>query len=186
MFQSLCQTILFKWMGWKMNVTVPVRDKCILCVAPHTSNWDFIIGELFCTSQGRTAGFLMKKEWFFWPLGRIFKKMGGIPVKRQKNCSLTDILAEEAKQADYFNLAVTPEGTRQKTTTWKRGFYYIALKANLPIQLYGIDAQSKTIVCTKEIIPSGDVEKDLREIMEYYRPFKGRGIKPQLFEVEEI
>ena len=110
-------------MGWTEHVTVPRHEKCIICVAPHTSNWDFIFAELYYHAIGRTAGFLMKEEWFFWPLGYFFKKMGGVPVKRSRKTSLTDQLAERAKNVARMELAVTPEGTRSLTKEWKRGFY---------------------------------------------------------------
>ena len=183
MFKSLCR-LIFRKMGWQVEMTVPYRDKCIICVAPHTSNWDFIIAELYYRSIGRTAGFLMKKEWFFWPMGVLFRSMGGIPVERSRHVSLTDRVAEAAIKAERFELAVTPEGTRSLATKWKRGFYFIALKAGLPIQLYAIDYKRKRIVCTKELVPSGDVEADMRLIMDYYRPYEGK--YPGKFAVEDI
>ena len=183
MFKSLCR-LIFRKMGWQVEMTVPYRDKCIICVAPHTSNWDFIIAELYYHSIGRTAGFLMKKEWFFWPMGVLFRSMGGIPVERSRHVSLTDRVAEAAIKAERFELAVTPEGTRSLATKWKRGFYFIALKAGLPIQLYAIDYKNKRLVCTKELVPSGDVEADMRLIMDYYRPYEGR--YPGKFAVEDI
>ena len=183
MFKSLCR-LIFRKMGWQVEMTVPYRDKCIICVAPHTSNWDFIIAELYYHSIGRTAGFLMKKEWFFWPMGVLFRSMGGIPVERSRHVSLTDRVAEVAIKAERFELAVTPEGTRSLATKWKRGFYFIALKAGLPIQLYAIDYKNKRIVCTKELVPSGDVEADMRLIMDYYRPYEGK--YPGKFAVEDI
>ena len=183
MFKGLCR-LIFRKMGWQVEMTVPYRDKCIICVAPHTSNWDFIIAELYYHSIGRTAGFLMKKEWFFWPMGVLFRSMGGIPVERSRHVSLTDRVAEAAIKAERFELAVTPEGTRSLATKWKRGFYFIALKAGLPIQLYAIDYMNKRIVCTKELVPSGDVEADMRLIMDYYRPYEGK--YPGKFAVEDI
>ena len=183
MFKSLCR-LIFRKMGWQVEMTVPYRDKCIICVAPHTSNWDFIIAELYYHSIGRTAGFLMKKEWFFWPMGVLFRRMGGIPVERSRHVSLTDRVAEAAIKAERFELAVTPEGTRSLATKWKRGFYFIALKAGLPIQLYAIDYKNKRIVCTKELVPSGNVEADMRLIMDYYRPYEGK--YPGKFAVEDI
>lgn len=183
MFKSLCR-LIFRKMGWQVEMTVPYRDKCIICVAPHTSNWDFIIAELYYHSIGRTAGFLMKKEWFFWPMGVLFRSMGGIPVERSRHVSLTDHVAEAAIKAERFELAVTPEGTRSLATKWKRGFYFIALKAGLPIQLYAIDYKNKRIVCTQELVPSGDVEADMRLIMDYYRPYEGK--YPGKFAVEDI
>ena len=183
MFKSLCR-LIFRKMGWQVEMTVPYRDKCIICVAPHTSNWDFIIAELYYHSIGRTAGFLMKKEWFFWPMGVLFRSMGGIPVERSRHVSLTDRVAEAAIKAERFELAVTPEGTRSLATKWKRGFYFIALKAGLPIQLYAIDYKRKRIVCTQELVPTGDVEADMRLIMDYYRPYEGK--YPGKFAVEDI
>ena len=183
MFKSLCR-LIFRKMGWQVEMTVPYRDKCIICVAPHTSNWDFIIAELYYHSIGRTAGFLMKKEWFFWPMGVLFRSIGGIPVERSRHVSLTDRVAEAAIKAERFELAVTPEGTRSLVTKWKRGFYFIALKAGLPIQLYAIDYKNKRIVCTQELVPSGDVEADMRLIMDYYRPYEGK--YPGKFAVEDI
>ena len=181
---AIARKLLFGLMGWKEHVTVPRHDKCVICVAPHTSNWDFIIAELYYHSIGRTAGFLMKKEWFFWPMGVLFRSMGGIPVERSRHVSLTDRVAEAAIKAERFELAVTPEGTRSLATKWKRGFYFIALKAGLPIQLYAIDYKNKRIVCTKELVPSGDVEADMRLIMDYYRPYEGK--YPGKFAVEDI
>ena len=137
--------LLFKHLGWQENVTVPHRDKCILCVAPHTSNWDFIYGQLYYRAKGRTANFLMKKEWFFWPLGMLFRKLGGIPVYRSKKNSLTDLLAERIKGMTHFELAITPEGTRSRVDKWKRGFYFIAQKAGIPIQLFDLDYKNKIL-----------------------------------------
>lgn len=184
MFQKLCHTILFSWMGWKAEVNQPTPKKCIICVAPHTSNWDFFIGKIYYNAIGMQSNFLMKKEWFFGPLGTLFRKMGGIAVERKRHTSMTDQLAEKAREATHFSLAITPEGTRSKVTQWKRGFYFIALKAQLPILLYAIDYSQKKIVCTKTLIPSGDIEKDMRVIMDYYKEFKGK--HPEKFAIEKI
>lgn len=184
MLQSLCHKIFFNLLGWKENVTEPDYDKCIICVAPHTSNWDFILAQLYYHSLGRTAGFLMKREWFFWPLGALFRRMGGMPVERSRHTSLTDRLAERARNAERFELAVTPEGTRSRVTTWKRGFYFIALKAQIPIKLYAIDYENRTVHCTLTIHPTGDVEADMKRIMAYYKDFKG--VHPEKFAVEEF
>lgn len=161
-------------MGWKAEVDQPIPDKCILCVAPHTSNWDFFIGKTYYTALGRTSNFLMKKEWFFWPLGPLFRRMGGIPVERSRHTSMTDQLAQRAMESARFSLAVTPEGTRSRNAEWKRGFYYIALKAQLPILLYGLDFGTKTIVCKRTLVPSGNVDADMRVIADYFSHFKGK------------
>jgi 1-acyl-sn-glycerol-3-phosphate acyltransferase len=126
----------------------------------------------------------MKKEWFFWPMGILMRKLGGIPVYRSKQMHSTDLIAERAKEAKTFRLCITPEGTRKAQPDWKKGFYYIALKAGLPILLYGVDYEKKLIRCTKTIIPSGDLEKDMREIKLYFKDFKGK--KPENFTIGEI
>lgn len=172
-------------MGWREDVTVPHREKCVICVAPHTSNWDFVIGKLYYYAKGLHAGFLMKKEWFVGPFGWLFRRMGGIPVERSRHSSLTDQLAQIAGSSKRFTLAVTPEGTRSLVEQWKRGFYFIALKAGIPIQLFAIDYKRKMITCTKEILPNGNVEEQMTEIMRYYAQFASGARHPEKFMVEK-
>ena len=184
MWKSFCRWLLYNPMGWTAEVTEAHPDKYIICLAPHTSNWDFIIGQLYSKSAGMKSNFLMKKEWFFWPLGPIFRRMGGIPVWRSKKTSMTDNLAETAKKLQVFQLCITPEGTRKLNPEWKRGFYYIAQKAGIPILLYGVDYEKKLIRCTKTIVPNGDIESQMREIKEYFKEFKGR--YPENFTIGEV
>ena len=181
--KKFCSWLLYQQMGWALDVTEAHPDKCIICLAPHTSNWDFIIGQLYARAEGMKTNFLMKKEWFFWPLGPIFRKLGGIPVWRSKHNSMTDNLAQTALQRQTFQLCITPEGTRARTSEWKKGFYYIAMKAGIPILLYGIDYRDKLISCTKTIVPDGNIEAQMREIKEYYKDFIGK--KPQNFTTGE-
>lgn len=184
MWKSICNWLLYNRMGWTTEVTEEHPEKYIICLAPHTSNWDFILGLLYSRARGMQCNFMMKKEWFFWPLGPIFRRLGGIPVYRQKKTSMTDAMAEAAKSAPTFHLCITPEGTRSKTAEWKKGFYFIALKAGLPILLYGIDYEKRLIQCTKTIIPSGDLDRDMRDIKLYYQHFKGK--KPENFTIGEL
>ena len=184
MWQSFCKWLLYKRMGWTVNNTQEHPDKYIICLAPHTTNWDFILGQLYSGAEGFKSNFLMKKEWFFWPLGPIFKRLGGIPVYRQKKSSMTDAMAATAKAANIFHLCITPEGTRSKNPDWKKGFYYIALKANLPILLYGVDYEKRLIQCTKTIIATGNLEDDMREIKQYFKDFKGK--YPENFTIGSI
>ncbi|HJC94276.1 MAG TPA: 1-acyl-sn-glycerol-3-phosphate acyltransferase [Candidatus Phocaeicola excrementigallinarum] len=184
MKQSICRLIYFKLLGWKAKVSVPDFKKCIICAAPHTTNWDLIIGKLFIAAVGRSSGFLMKKEWFFFPLGALFRRMGGIPVHRDKHTSMVDQLIEQVRQSDTFHLAITPEGTRSANPEWKKGFYYIALGARIPIVLIGIDYEKKCIVAEKYLIPDGDIEKDMKEIKLYFKDFKGK--YPEKFDIGEV
>ena len=182
--QKFFRWLLYQQLGWKTEVTEPHPDKYIICLAPHTSNWDFMLGQLYARAEGMKINFLMKKEWFFWPLGPIFRNIGGIPVWRSKHTSMTDNLAQTAKDSSVFHLCITPEGTRSRTTDWKKGFYYIAQKAEIPILLYGIDYQKRLIQCTRTIIPNGDIDTQMREIKLYFKDFKGK--KPQNFTTGEL
>ncbi len=184
MWQKFCSWLLFKKLGWSEVVTQEHPDKYIICLAPHTSNWDLLLGQLYIHAKGMKSNFLMKKEWFFWPLGPIFRKMGGIPVYRQKKTSMTDSMAETARQAEQFHLCITPEGTRSRTEEWKKGFYFIALKANMPILLYGADYERRLIQCTKTIVPNGDLESQMKEIKLYFKDFKGK--KPENFTIGNV
>ena len=166
--------IYTKLLGWKIENLQPEVPKCIIAVAPHTSNFDFIIGKLAYASLGRKTQFLMKKEWFFFPVGLIFRAMGGIPVTRSKNTSMTDTLAAEFAKHDKLQIALTPEGTRKRVTEWKRGFYYIALKANVPIVLIGLDYKRKAAIFLDTFYPTGDVEADMVKIKSYYVGITGK------------
>ena len=167
---------ILRLFGWSVSVTVPDYPKCIICVAPHTSNWDFILGELAYASVGRKAGFLMKQSWFFWPLGCFFRAIGGIAVPKRKpgSASLTEFIVERFRQAGRMSLAITPEGTRSRTTEWHTGFLHIAMEADVPIVLGAFDFPTKRIMIEDTFIPTGNIEADMRTIKDYYSPFTGK------------
>ena len=174
MKKAFCSFIYFRILRWKAHITVPNYDKCVICAAPHTTNLDLFLGKLFYAAVGRETYFMMKKEWFFFPLGILFKAMGGIPVNRKKKSSLVEQMAERFAKSDKFNLAITPEGTRKPNPEWKKGFYYIALKAHVPIVLIGIDYPTKTISATKVIFPTGNLNKEMKEIKAYFKDCRGK------------
>ena len=120
MKKAIYSFIYFRLLGWKMNVTVPNYDKCVVCAAPHTTNLDLFIGKLFYGAWGRKTSFMMKKDWFFFPLGLIFKAVGGIPVDRSRKTSLVDQMAHKFAESKKFHLAITPEGTRKRNPNWKK------------------------------------------------------------------
>lgn len=160
---------LLRAAGWKLGPVGEDVPKCVVCVAPHTSNWDFILGKLFYTSLGRNASFLIKKEWFFFPFNLLFSWMGGVPVDRHKRTSVTDQMVEEFARRDKFQLAVTPEGTRKRAKEWKKGFYCIAEKAHVPIMIAYFDYEKKEVGVKGVFYPTGNTEADIRTIREYYR-----------------
>ena len=182
MKKAIYSFIYYRLLGWKTNVTVPNYDKCVICAAPHTTNLDLFIGKLFNGAIGRKTSFMMKKEWFFFPLGVFFKAVGGIPVDRSRKTSLVDQIVHNFAKYKKFNLAITPEGTRKANPNWKKGFYFIALKANVPIVLAYIDYKEKSIGLKKTFIPTGDFEKDMIKIKQFYKNYHAK--YPDLFAIE--
>lgn len=175
---------ILKVFGWRVEITAPRRDKCVICVAPHTSNWDFIVGILAYKSLGREANFLMKKFWFFFPLNYLLRYLGGIPVApKGSGGSLTEKVIRAFRSRSYMNLAVTPEGTRSLTEKWRRGFLYIANGADVPVQLGVIDYKNKRVIIRKEIFTTGDVDADMKTVREYYSHFPDAARYPGKFTV---
>ncbi|NDW11296.1 acyltransferase [Bacteroides sp. 214] len=174
MKHAIYKFIYTKVLGWKAILNVSMPPKCVICAAPHTSNLDLFIGKLFYGTIGYKTSFMMKKDWFFFPLGLFFKSAGGIPVDRSRKTSLVDQMVKVFNSKEKFHLAITPEGTRKANPNWKKGFYHIAIKAQVPIVLIGIDYEKKIIEAGKMIIPSGNIEEDLREIKQYFSKFKGK------------
>ena len=166
---------ILKLFGWSVEISVPDYPKCIVCVAPHTSNWDFILGLLAYSSVGRKAGFLMKESWFFWPLGPIFRALGGVPVPRgKKRGALVETIAHMFATSPRLQLAITPEGTRSATSRWHTGFLNIARLADVPILLGVLDYKDRHISIVDTFTPTGDNEADLRAVMRYYRGANAR------------
>lgn len=176
--------LILKLAGWKVDITAPRRDKCVICVAPHTSNMDFLLGLAAYRSLGRKANFLMKEFWFFFPLKYLLKALGGIPVRRGERAGgLTQSIIDEFRTQPYLNLAVTPEGTRSAVTKWRTGFLYIAEGAGVPVQLGIIDYHSKTIIIRDELKTTGNIETDLANVKEYYSHWKEAARYPDKFTV---
>lgn len=168
---------LLGWMGWTVSITVPDYPKALICVAPHTSNLDFLLGKLAYWAVGRKAGFLMKETWFFWPLGPLLRAIGGIAVPRGRKGSgrsLTHTIIEMYRSRPTLVLAITPEGTRSATDRWHTGFLRIAREADVPLLLGIIDYASRSIIIHRRFEPTGDLEADMRAVKQFYAPYTGR------------
>lgn len=176
--KAICSFFL-KQLGWKVVGETNYPQKCVICVAPHTSNFDLPLGLITYTSMGRKASFLIKKDWFFFPMNIIFKAIGGIPVDRSKKTSLTDQIANIYREREHFQLAITPEGTRKRREEWKKGFYYIALAAEVPIVVVAFDYAKKEVEFKKVLYPTGNIEADMQEITSCYIGVTGK--HPELF-----
>jgi 1-acyl-sn-glycerol-3-phosphate acyltransferase len=166
---------IFRLFGWKIDDRAPEGvKKCVIVVGPHTSNWDFIIGRLAFIKFGVNGRYLIKKELFFPPLGWILRALGGIPVDRKKNNNMTDQAVKLFEESEELFLVFTPEGTRKYNPNWKKGFYYIAMKAKVPIYICYMDYEKKIGGFHSPFHPTGDVEKDIAYIKSIMGQYKGK------------
>lgn len=184
MLQKICK-LLLKWMGWKVVGGVVPAKKAIIIGAPHTSIWDFVISWIYYTSEGGIANIVIKKELFFWPLGKLLRAMGGLPVDRSKGSSLLKQLLREFEQRDTLHLAITPEGTRKLTREWKAGFHIIARASGATVYLAFFDWGRKHIGWYETFEVTKDAKGDLKRMKAYYRDLGVKGKHPELFTTED-
>ena len=161
--------------GWKIDQHAPEGfKKCVIVVGPHTSNWDFILGRLAFFMYGIKPKILIKKELFFPPLGWILKAIGGVPVNRSKNNNITDMAVKLFNSREELYMVFTPEGTRKYNPNWKKGFYYIAQKANVPIYVCYMDYEKKIGGFHSPFYPTGNADSDIEAIKNIMKQYKGK------------
>jgi 1-acyl-sn-glycerol-3-phosphate acyltransferase len=172
---------LFLALGWKLVGNIPQDiKKAVVVVAPHTSNWDGFYGLLFCFVKQLPIKFAVKKEAMIFPIGPILKWMGAIPIDRKKKSkavkrgSMVQHMTAMLQQQDTLMLIIAPEGTRSRVKRWKRGFYYIALHAKVPLVLGYIDYRKKHIGLGPTVHPTGDIAKELQQIQSFYQDKVGK------------
>ena len=178
--------------GWTYSVDIikPI-NKCVLIVAPHTSAWDMALGKAIFVLAKIPVRIAIKKEAFFWPLNWLLRYLGGIPIDRTpkdsngQKLSIVDAMANSIKKEKKIVMVITPEGSRGKRKQWKTGFYYVALKAGVPIVLGHLDFDIKVGIIDKVLYPCGDIDKDMREIMDYYKDKTHLGKYPNRCVIDE-
>jgi 1-acyl-sn-glycerol-3-phosphate acyltransferase len=166
--------LILKLCGWKVVGPALDEKKFVCIVAPHTSFWDFVWGFLSYRSLGISANFLIKKEFFVFPIKRLLLKLGGIPVNREQARNMVKYCVDLFDTKDKLALTITPEGTRKYTTKWKKGFYYIAREANVPLYVGFIDYQKKEVGIITKFEITGEFNKDFAEIQNLLRGYKGK------------
>jgi len=172
--------------GWHTSGKLPqgIRQ-AVLIVAPHTSYWDFVIGRLTFWASHVNVRFLIKKEVFIFPIGFLLMKLGGIPVARGKRKNMMiDQVVDLFRENEDFVMVITPEGTRRQVRQWKKGFYMIAVKAAVPIALGFIDYSKKTGGIGPVIQPTGNFDKDMDFITDFYKDKTPR--HPERFHLPNI
>lgn len=169
---------VLKLLGWKIVGQFPAQEKLLIIVAPHTSNWDFIIAMAAKFYMGVRVRYLMKSEINIWPFRSILKWSGGVPVYRYEKTDILEQTADWLMGEDNVWLGLSPEGTRRKIEKWKTGFLRIAEQANVPIFVVGLDGANKQIVLDKLFSQNGPYEIQAKWLQDYTNE-KFTGIKPQ-------
>jgi 1-acyl-sn-glycerol-3-phosphate acyltransferase len=162
-------------MGWKIEGAFDENvKKCVIMVFPHTSWHDFYIGIFTRGICGVEINFIAKKELFRFPFGNYFRWMGGEPIDRTACFNKVDAIVAVFKNQEEFRLAITPEGTRKKVNELKSGFYYIAVKANVPIIPVAFDYGRKTVSIGKPFYPISNYEDDLKILLKHFKSVTGK------------
>lgn len=147
----------------------PNESKFVIVAAPHTSNWDFVVGLAASFVYRFKAHFIGKHTLFKGPLGAFMRSVGGIAINRSETTGFVDTIVQEFAERDQFVLAITPEGTRKKVNRWRTGFYHIASLSEVPIALAYLDYANKEVGFGPTIMPTGDIESDMKVILGFYK-----------------
>jgi len=160
---------LYRLFGWGTIGHVPKHlNKAIWVVCPHWYSTDFFLGIGLRAYMNVYIGYLGKSTLFKWYSSWFFRGLGGYPVDRNKNNNLVEAVAETFRQNEKIHIAIAPEGTRSNVSRIKTGFYFIALKANVPIVPVGFDYTRKVVVLGDPIYPTGDYLKDMKLIYDFF------------------
>jgi 1-acyl-sn-glycerol-3-phosphate acyltransferase len=146
----------------------------VAIVAPHTSNWDFVVGLATLLALGLRGRFLAKDTLFRPPLGTFLRWMGGLPVDRATPDGVVEQAVSSLREGEPFVLALAPEGTRKRVERWKTGFYRIALGAGVPIWPVSLDYRTRTLRLHPALEPTGDMQADLAWLQSLYEPAMAR------------
>ena len=177
MINIINKIIFLRILRWKIKGTIPDDKKIIAIVAPHTSAYDFIIALIARSvlKMEKRIKFLGKAELFKNRIfGFILRKLGGYSVDRSKNNNMVDAVVDIFNSKTEFFITIGPEGTRKKVNKLKTGFYYIALKARVPILMIGLDFKKKMIQISELFNVSGNIKEDMKFILNFFKPFDGK------------
>ena len=168
--------------GWRMTGSLPDLPRMVMTAAPHTSNWDFLVGVGAMYAAGFQVSFLGKHTLFRPPLGWVMRWLGGRPVDRASTRGMVAETVAQIQASDRFILALAPEGTRKRVTQWRTGFWRVAKEAGLPIVLGFFDYGTRTVGFGPIIWPN-QLDADLKTIQDFYRTKRAR--RPELFGTPE-
>lgn len=173
-FSRAIGRLLLKAFRWQIRGEVHNAPKFVMVLAPHTSMCDFYVTLAGKLAVGLHSSWLISAAYTWWPLGVLLRRLGGIPIYRNGKHDLVSQFVESFDKSDRMMITLFPEGTRKKVGKWRTGFWYIASQAGIPIQLIRIDYEKRVTECGPVIVPSDNIEADMKMIQEYYRGVKAK------------
>ena len=159
--------------GWTLEGDAP-PSHCVVICAPHTSNWDFVYLLAMGSVFGIELRWLGKHTLFRGPMGWTARRLGGVPVRRDRRGNLVQEVAKHFAEYDSLALCVPPEGTRGRTDHWKSGFYHIAIAGQVPIAASFLDYERKVGGFGLVFSPSEDLEADMDLLRAFYADKVGK------------
>jgi 1-acyl-sn-glycerol-3-phosphate acyltransferase len=171
--RSLGRAMLRFW-GWRLEGHVPADKKILLIAAPHTSNWDWIIGVAGLLALGIQLTYIAKHSLFKGPLGWMMRATGGVPIDRDSAEGTVDEIVKQFEKNERLYYLIAPEGTRKKVDRWKSGFLRVAYQAQVPVLMVSFDYSKKQILIGEYAELTGDLDKDLIGVQTYYSQFLGK------------
>lgn len=173
MLQTLARLIL-KALGWQLIEPADRPARMLILAYPHTSNWDGVYALLVKWGLGLEARWVGKDSLFFWPVGGLMRRLGGIPINRHvRNGFVAEMAAQFAAHPNFL-LVIAPEGTRSLTKGWKSGFYRIALEAKVPVALAFVDYTRREAGILTYLTLTGDPATDIAAIAAHYEGRQGK------------
>ncbi|MGB7339396.1 MAG: 1-acyl-sn-glycerol-3-phosphate acyltransferase [Phototrophicaceae bacterium] len=173
-FSPLVYFIFRVVLGWKVKGELPDVSKMMCAFAPHTSNFDFFYIIYLAAHFKVKPNWIGKKELFEGPFGKLSTYTGGIAVDRDAPLKALKQIIKYIKTNDQFILCIAPEGTRHYTDHWKKGFYFIANKTDMPIVFFKIDYNTRVVTAREAFYPTGDMDADLEVIKPFFADAVGR------------
>ena len=164
-------------LGWNVDGEIPNVRKLVIIAAPHTSNWDFVVGLAAKLALGLDVKFLGKDTLFRFPLGVLMRALGGTPVDRSSSHDVVNTVVNEFARSDRMLLALAPEGTRKRVERWRTGFYHIAHGAGVPILPVALNFGERAVQIGAPFSTTGDVDADLRVLQLRFAGVRGKNPK---------
>ena len=151
-------------MGWRIEGDVPDLPKMVIIAAPHTTNWDFIVGIAAKLALGLSVLWLGKASLFRFPLSGLMRALGGLPVDRATSNNVVVGIVRQFETRDQLVLGLAPEGTRKRVPRWRTGFYHIARGAHVPIVTVALNWEARALQIGPPFVTTGDADADLQEL----------------------